>query len=127
VQAPCVKYCAKPTPPHAARHRFDTGLAISPLAVPFPTIPPIPGVELATGRDGFYKHDREDLLLMRFAPGTACAGVFTRHKVGSAPVDWCKEALALTGGEDVRAVVINAGCANSFTKEPGCVRGPSWF
>ena len=95
------------------------GLAISPLAVPFPAMPPIAGVELATARAGFYKHVREDLLVMRFAAGTSCAGVFTRHGVGSAPVDWCKAALAQTGGEDVRAVVINAGCANSFTKDVG--------
>jgi glutamate N-acetyltransferase/amino-acid N-acetyltransferase len=95
------------------------GLAISPLAVPFPVIPPIAGVEIATGRAGFYKHDREDLLLMRFAEGTSAAGVFTRHGVGSAPVDWCKRQLAATGGADVRALVVNAGCANSFTGRPG--------
>ena len=35
---------------------------MSPLAVPFPQIPPIAGVQLATGRAGFYKHEREDLL-----------------------------------------------------------------
>ena len=28
---------------------------------------------------------RDDLLVMRFAPGTTCAGVFTRHGVGSRP------------------------------------------
>lgn len=95
------------------------GLAISPLAVPFPVIPPIAGVEIATGRAGFYKHEREDLLLMRFAEGTSAAGVFTRHGVGSAPVDWCKRQLAATGGADVRALVVNAGCANSFTGRPG--------
>ncbi len=95
------------------------GLAISPLAVPFPKIPPIAGVEIATGRAGFYKHEREDLLLMRFAEGTSAAGVFTRHGVGSAPVDWCKRQLAASGGADVRALVVNAGCANSFTGKPG--------
>ncbi|MBU4433234.1 MAG: bifunctional glutamate N-acetyltransferase/amino-acid acetyltransferase ArgJ [Alphaproteobacteria bacterium] len=95
------------------------GLALSPLAVPFPHIPPIAGVEIATGRAGFYKHEREDLLLMRFAEGTSAAGVFTRHGVGSAPVDWCKRQLAATGGADVRALVVNAGCANSFTGKPG--------
>jgi glutamate N-acetyltransferase/amino-acid N-acetyltransferase len=95
------------------------GLAISPLAVPFPAIGPITGVELATARAGFYRHAREDLVVMRFSAGTTCAGVFTRHGVGSAPVDWCKQALAATGGEDVRAVVINAGCANSFTGAAG--------
>ena len=95
------------------------GLDVSPLAVPFPDIGVIAGVELATGRAGFYKHERQDLLVMRFAAGTTCAGVFTRHKVGSAPVDWCAEVLKATGGEDLRGVVINAGCANSFTGKPG--------
>ncbi len=56
---------------------------------------------------------------MRFAEGTSCAGVFTRHGVGSAPVDWCKRQLAASKGEDVRALVVNAGCANSFTGKPG--------
>ena len=96
------------------------GLAISPLAVPFPDIPPIGGVEIATARAGFYKHERDDLVVFRFAPGTTCAGVFTRHKIGSAPVDWCKRQLgAQGGGEDVRALVINAGCANAFTGKAG--------
>ena len=95
------------------------GLAVSPLAVPFPTIQPVTGVELATGRAGFYKHDREDLMVMHFPEGASAAGVFTRHGVGSASVDWCKRQLALTKGQDVRALVVNAGCANSFTGKPG--------
>lgn len=95
------------------------GLAVSPLAVPFPAMPPVAGVEIATGRAGFYKHEREDLLVMRFPEETTAAGVFTRHGVGSAPVDWCKRHLEASGGEDVRALVVNAGCANSFTGKPG--------
>ncbi|MGH6999171.1 MAG: bifunctional ornithine acetyltransferase/N-acetylglutamate synthase, partial [Phenylobacterium sp.] len=94
-------------------------LPVSPLAVPLPKMPPIPGVQLATGRAGFYKYEREDLLVMRFAKGTAGAGVFTRHGIGSAPVDWCKKHLEMTKGADVRALVVNAGCANSFTGKPG--------
>jgi glutamate N-acetyltransferase/amino-acid N-acetyltransferase len=94
-------------------------LPVSPLAVRFPRIPPVPGVEIATARAGFYKHEREDLLVMRFAEGTTAAGVFTRHGVGSAPVDWCRKQLAATGGAEVRALVVNAGCANSFTGRPG--------
>ena len=94
-------------------------LPVSPLAVPFPRIPPIEGVEMATGRAGFYKHEREDLLVMRFAEGTSVAGVFTRHGVGSAPVDWCRRVLAQSQGEDARALVVNAGCANAFTGKPG--------
>ncbi len=92
---------------------------VSPLAVPFPVIPPIAGVDLASGRAGLYKQPREDVLVMRFAEETACAGVFTRHGVGSAPVDWCKRHLEATGGQNVRGLVVNAGCANSFTGRPG--------
>ncbi len=96
------------------------GLDISPLAVPFPVIPPIGGVEIATARAGFYKHERDDLVVFSFARGTTCAGVFTRHKIGSAPVDWCKRHLAASdGGQDVRALVVNAGCANAFTGKAG--------
>ena len=103
------------TPPATGK----PGLQISPLAVPFPQIPGIAGVEIATARAGFYKHEREDLLVMRFAEGTSAAGVFTRHRVGSAPVDWCQKQLTASQGADVRALVCNAGCANSFTGKPG--------
>ena len=94
-------------------------LPISPLAVPFPEMDRIAGVQLGTGRAGFYKHDREDLLILKFARGTNVAGVFTRHGVGSAPVDWCQKHLEVSKGADVRALVVNAGCANSFTGKPG--------
>ncbi|WP_414695676.1 bifunctional ornithine acetyltransferase/N-acetylglutamate synthase, partial [Phenylobacterium sp.] len=94
-------------------------MPVSPLAVPFPAMPPIAGVQMATARAGFYKHDREDLLVMTFPDGASGAGVFTRHGVGSAPVDWCKRHLDMTKGEGVRALVVNAGCANSFTGRPG--------
>jgi len=94
------------------------GIAVSPLAVPFPRIDPISGVAIGIGRAGFYKHKRDDLMIMRFAPGTAVAGVFTRHGVGSAPVDWCRAALQASGGR-ARALVVNAGCANAFTGEAG--------
>jgi glutamate N-acetyltransferase/amino-acid N-acetyltransferase len=94
-------------------------MPVSPNAVPFPRIPPIAGVELAVGRAGFYKHERDDLMVMHFPEGASAAGVFTRHGVGSAPVDWCKRQLEATKGEGVRALIVNAGCANSFTGRPG--------
>src|SRR5258706_12947173 len=56
---------------------------------------------------------------MRSPEGASCAGASTRHGVGSAPVDWCKRHLEMTKGEGVRALVVNAGCANSFTGRPG--------
>ena len=94
-------------------------LTVSPLAVGFPPMSSIPGVELAVGRAGFYKHERPDLVLFHFPDGATCAGVFTRHAVGSAPVDWCRNALAAAGAAKVRALVINAGCANAFTGAAG--------
>ncbi|HAJ01792.1 MAG TPA: bifunctional ornithine acetyltransferase/N-acetylglutamate synthase, partial [Brevundimonas sp.] len=37
-----------------------------------------------------------------------------------APVDWCRRHLdGDEGGKDVRALVVNAGCANAFTGKPG--------
>ena len=103
----------------AAAPQAKGDMPVSPLAVPFPRMPPIAGVEMATARAGFYKHERDDLLVMHFPDGASAGGVFTRHGVGSAPVDWCKRHLEVTKGEGVRALVVNAGCANSFTGRPG--------
>jgi glutamate N-acetyltransferase/amino-acid N-acetyltransferase len=108
---------AKPPPP--SNKPAKLAMPVSPLAVPFPRMSPIRGLTMATGRAGFYKHERDDLLVMSFPEGASCAGVFTRHGVGSAPVDWCKRHLGLSKGEGVRALVVNAGCANSFTGRPG--------
>ena len=92
---------------------------ISPLApAAFPELPPIAGLEAAIGRAGFYKQERPDLLLIRCAKGTKAAGVFTSNAVGSAPTDWCKQALSATRGGS-RGLLVNAGCANSFTGKPG--------
>jgi glutamate N-acetyltransferase/amino-acid N-acetyltransferase len=107
--------------PHVAPPAAASGKAmpVSPLAVAFPRMPPIAGVQLATARAGFYKHERDDLLVMSFPAGASCAGVFTRNAVGAAPVDWCRRHLGATKGEGVRALVVNAGCANAFTGRPG--------
>ena len=92
---------------------------ISPLApARFPDLPAVAGLEAAIGRAGFYKHERPDLLLMRMPEGTRAAGVFTTNAVGSAPTDWCKQALSATRG-GARALLVNAGCANSFTGPAG--------
>jgi glutamate N-acetyltransferase/amino-acid N-acetyltransferase len=50
--------------------------------------------------------------------GTKAAGVFTTNAVGSAPTDWCKQALAAARG-NARGLLVNAGCANSFTGPAG--------
>lgn len=94
-------------------------LAVSPLKIDLPDMPAIGGVQMATAQAGFYKHARKDLLVMKFAQGTTCAGVFTRHTIGSAPVDWCKKQLLANQGLDIRALIVNAGCANAFTGKLG--------
>lgn len=97
---------------------MSTG-AVSPLApARFPDLPAIAGLEAAIGRAGFYKYDRPDLLLMCMPAGTKAAGVFTTNAVGSAPTDHAKRSLAASRG-GARALLVNAGCANSFTGPAG--------
>jgi glutamate N-acetyltransferase/amino-acid N-acetyltransferase len=91
---------------------------VSPLAPDrFPDLPAIAGVRAATGRAGLYKHERPDLALFTLPAGTRAAGVFTTNAVGSAPTDWCKGALKGAGA--ARGLLVNAGCANSFTGAAG--------
>jgi glutamate N-acetyltransferase/amino-acid N-acetyltransferase len=90
---------------------------ISPLAPKsFPHLPPLAGVRLATGEAGIKYRNRTDVLLAILAPGTEVAGVFTRSKTASAPVDWCR-AQAKRG--QARALVVNSGNANAFTGQAG--------
>jgi glutamate N-acetyltransferase/amino-acid N-acetyltransferase len=91
--------------------------AVSPLApAQFPDMPPIDGVRLATAAAGIRYPGRTDVLLALFDPGTAVAGVFTRSRCPSAPVDWCRARLK---GGAARALVVNSGNANAFTGKSG--------
>ena len=86
---------------------------VSPLAPKrYPDLPPIGGVRLATAEAGIRYKGRTDVLYVGLDPGTAVAGVFTRSRCPSAPVDWCREAL---GQAAARALVVNSGNANAFT------------
>lgn len=90
---------------------------ISPLAPKTqPKMPVIEGVRIATAEAGIKYRDRTDLLLMVFDEGTEVAGVFTRSKCPSAPVDFCRENLQ---GGKARALVVNSGNANAFTGKKG--------
>ena len=91
--------------------------ALSPLAPPgFPDMPPIAGVRLATAAAGIRYTGRTDVLLGLFDKGTTVAGVFTRSKCASAPVEWCRAKL---GTGRARALVVNSGNANAFTGKTG--------
>ncbi|WP_072370420.1 bifunctional glutamate N-acetyltransferase/amino-acid acetyltransferase ArgJ [Hyphomicrobium sp. NDB2Meth4] len=90
---------------------------ISPFAPhSLPTVPEVPGVRFATAEAGIRYKGRTDLLLGVLSPGTQVAGVLTRSKTRSAPVDWC--ALGLREGV-ARALVVNSGNANAFTGKKG--------
>jgi glutamate N-acetyltransferase / amino-acid N-acetyltransferase len=92
--------------------------AISPLAPEaFPEMPPVEGVRLATAAAGIRYAGRSDVLLALLDAGTAVAGVFTRSKCPSAPVDWCR--ALLKRGDKARALVVNSGNANAFTGKSG--------
>ncbi|MBV9349111.1 MAG: bifunctional glutamate N-acetyltransferase/amino-acid acetyltransferase ArgJ [Pseudolabrys sp.] len=91
--------------------------AVSPLApTNVPELPPIAGVRLATGAAGIKYKDRTDVLLALFDEGTTAAGVFTRSKCPSAPVEWCR---AQVKRGRARALVVNSGNANAFTGKNG--------
>jgi glutamate N-acetyltransferase/amino-acid N-acetyltransferase len=91
--------------------------AVSPLApTDVPEMPAIAGVRLATAAAGIRYKNRTDVLLALFDPGTTVAGVFTKSKCPSAPVEWCR--AKLKGGK-ARALVVNSGNANAFTGKTG--------
>ncbi|MHB2267862.1 bifunctional glutamate N-acetyltransferase/amino-acid acetyltransferase ArgJ [Aliihoeflea sp. PC F10.4] len=90
---------------------------VSPLAPKnYPQMPPIEGVRIATAEAGIKYKGRTDLLAMIFDEGTSVAGVFTRSKCPSAPVDFCR--ANLPGGK-ARILVVNSGNANAFTGKKG--------
>jgi glutamate N-acetyltransferase/amino-acid N-acetyltransferase len=92
-------------------------VAVSPLAPKsVPAMPPIAGVKLATAAAGIKYANRTDVLLALLAPGTTAAGVFTKSKCPSAPVEWCR--TILKHGR-ARALVVNSGNANAFTGKTG--------
>jgi glutamate N-acetyltransferase/amino-acid N-acetyltransferase len=82
----------------------------------FPSIPPVEGVRFATGAAEIRYKERTDVMLALFDKGTQVAGVFTKSKCPSAPVDWCR--AKLKGGK-ARTLVVNSGNANAFTGKTG--------
>ena len=90
---------------------------VSPLAPKHvPEMPAISGMRLATAEAGIRYRRRRDVLLAVFDKGTTVAGVLTRSKCPSAPVEWCRARL---GAGAARALVVNSGNANAFTGKNG--------
>jgi glutamate N-acetyltransferase/amino-acid N-acetyltransferase len=90
---------------------------VSPLAPKdVPTLKPIDGVRFATAAAGIRYQGRTDVMLAVFDEGASVAGVFTRSKCPSAPVEWCR--ANLKGGR-AGVLVVNSGNANAFTGKTG--------
>ncbi|NNE22957.1 MAG: bifunctional glutamate N-acetyltransferase/amino-acid acetyltransferase ArgJ [Rhizobiales bacterium] len=81
-----------------------------------PRLPALSGVRLAVCETGIKYKNRPDLMVALLDPGTTIAGVLTRSRTRSAPVDLCAENLK-TGS--ARAIIVNAGNANAFTGRHG--------
>ena len=95
---------------------------ISPLAPKggFPSLPRIAGVEFAAVEAGVRYPNRKDVMLIRLAPGTAMAGVFTRSTTRAACVRDCQDKLAATVPAGAgAAIIVNSGNSNAFTGKLG--------
>ncbi len=90
---------------------------VSPLAPRlYPELPVLEGVKLASIEAGIKYQGRKDLCLIVFDKPAEIAGVFTKSKCPSAPVDWCRKHLSKG---KAKAIVINSGNANAFTGQKG--------
>ena len=95
---------------------------ISPLAPNggFPALPPIAGVEFAAAEAAVRYPNRTDVMLIRLAPGTTMAGVFTRSTTRAGCVRDAQDKLAITVPLGVgAAIIVNSGNSNAFTGKAG--------
>ena len=84
----------------------------SPLASPFPAMPPIAGVTPHVVRAGYKDWGRCDLTYVELDEGTAVAGVFTKNLCCSSEVELGRDNVKQG---QARALVVNAGNSNAFT------------
>lgn len=73
---------------------------------------------VASGVRAGIRKKRPDLALIVAPDGASVAGVFTRNVFRAAPVEISKASLKRSSGR-MKAVVINAGCANAVTGREG--------
>jgi glutamate N-acetyltransferase / amino-acid N-acetyltransferase len=95
---------------------------ISPLAPKggFPALPIIAGAEFAAVEAGVRYKNRRDVMLVRLAPGTTVAGVFTTSSTRAGCVRDCQAKLATTVPAGAgAAIVVNSGNSNAFTGAVG--------
>ena len=78
---------------------------------------PVAGVTLGYAKAQVKKPDRKDMLVIALDAGSRAAGVFTQNRFCAAPVVVCRDHLKR--GTEIRALVVNTGCANAGTGERG--------
>jgi glutamate N-acetyltransferase/amino-acid N-acetyltransferase len=94
------------------------------LTAPDPAgLHPVPGVLLGIAEAGIRKVNRKDLTVVLLEEGASVAGVFTQNRFCAAPVQICREHLAL--GVGIRAILVNTGNANAGTGHDGLMRAKS--
>ena len=91
--------------------------AVSPLAPSnFPEIPAIAGSALPPGPPASATRGAPTYWRCCSTRAPRSAGVFTKSKCPSAPVDWCRDKVA---AGKARVLVVNSGNANAFTGRSG--------
>lgn len=78
----------------------------------------LPAGFLASGVRAGIRKRRPDLALIVAENGATAAALFTKNRFQAAPVTLSRAAMRRSGGH-LRAVVINAGCANAITGRSG--------
>jgi len=84
---------------------------------------PVAGVRIGVAEAGVRKANRKDLTVVLLDEGASVSGVFTQNRFCAAPVQICREHLAV--GRGIRAMVINTGNANAGTGAEGLQRARS--
>ncbi len=76
----------------------------------------IDGIKFATTNCGIKYKNRDDLMLLVCEDNTSVAGLFTKSKIVSATIPWCKKVMK---NGSAKALIVNAGNANTFTGKAG--------
>jgi glutamate N-acetyltransferase/amino-acid N-acetyltransferase len=94
------------------------------VATPAAELYPVPGVRWGIAEAGIRKAGRKDLAVLLLDAGSSVGAVFTQNRFCAAPVQLCREHLALhvNATHGIRAMLINTGNANAGTGSDGLVR-----
>ena len=94
------------------------------VATPAAELHPVPGVRWGIAEAGIRKVGRKDLAVLLLDEGCAVGAVFTQNRFCAAPVQICRDNLALNAGTShgIRAMLINTGNANAGTGSDGLMR-----